>query len=96
MGPAADTAALTGARILILLTRVVPRTKARTLTRQALTDSGHHVFESEVRQSQALALGRPIGQLGDYTEVLDEMTALTHSGKRRRRVTASWPAIRTP
>lgn len=72
---ASDTAAVTGARVVALLTRVVSRTRARALTRQALEASGHQVLQSEVRQSQALALahGQGITDLRDYRDVLDEL-----------------------
>lgn len=86
MNLTADTAAVTGSRVFVLLTRVVPRTKARTLTRAALVESGHQVLESEVRQSQALALshGRPIVELGDYGPVLEEILSHTKSSARRK------------
>lgn len=63
--------------VRILLTRVIKGTRARTLTREALADAGNIVFESEVPQSQALALahGRPIDDLGPYADVLSEIMA---------------------
>ena len=86
MTVAADATALTGAQVVVLLTRVVPRTRARVLTRAALVDSGHLVLESEVRQSQSMALahGRPITELGDYATVLDELTSITGHRKKKR------------
>lgn len=72
---AADVCAVTDAPVKVLLTRVVPRTRARSLTRQALTDGGFHVLNAEVRQSQAMALshGSPLSALGDYEAVLSEL-----------------------
>ena len=62
-------------RVRILLTRVIKNTRARVLTRDALTEAGHIVLESEVPQSQALALahGRPIDDLGPYEQVVAEL-----------------------
>lgn len=72
---AGDVAALNDLRVLILLTRVVKGTKARSQTREALVDAGLDVMESEVAQAQALALahGQPIQDLGSYEAVVEEL-----------------------
>jgi chromosome partitioning protein len=70
-----DVAAATDLDVLILLTRVVKNTRARSLTREALEEAGHRVLASEVPQSQSLALahGRPIEDLGPYRDVVAEL-----------------------
>lgn len=70
-----DVAATKDLDVRILLTRTVKNTRARTLTREALVEAGHLVFDSEVPQSQTLALahGQPITDLGPYTDVIAEI-----------------------
>lgn len=70
-----DIAVATDLRVMILLTRVIKRTRAQVETRAALVDAGLHVMESEVPQSQELALahGKKITALGPYSDVLDEL-----------------------
>lgn len=72
---AEDVAAVKDIEVRILLTRVIKNTRARVLTREALVEAGHVVMESEVPQSQALALahGRPIDDLGPYEQVVAEL-----------------------
>lgn len=72
-----DVAATNDLVVRILLTRTVKNTRARTLTREALVDAGHLVFDSEVPQSQALALahGQAITDLGPYADVVAEILA---------------------
>lgn len=71
-----DSAGLDQVRVVILLTRVLARTKALRQIRESLTASGLEILHAEVRQSQALALahGAPITDLGDYADVLAELT----------------------
>lgn len=71
-----ESAGLDEVRVVILLTRVLARTKALRQIRESLTASGLEMLQSEVRQSQVLALahGTPITDLGDYANVLDELT----------------------
>lgn len=72
-----DIAVATDLRVMILLTRVIKRTRAQVETRSALVDAGLTVMESEVPQSQELALahGKPITSFGPYADVLDELLA---------------------
>lgn len=71
-----DSAGLDQVRVVILLTRVLARTKALRQIRESLAASGLEILQAEVRQSQALALahGAPITDLGDYADVLAELT----------------------
>jgi len=83
MSLAGEVAAMTDARVAILLTRVVPRTRAQRMTREALSAQGHHVLAAEIRQAQSVALshGRPITDLAGYGEVLDELAEFAADGK---------------
>jgi len=71
-----DSAGLDQVRVVILLTRVLARTKALRQIRESLAEGGLEILQAEVRQSQALALahGAPITDLGDYADVLTELT----------------------
>lgn len=72
---AEEVQALNDLRIMILLTRVIKNTKAQTQTRAALVDAGREVLDSEVFQSQAMALayGQPVADLGPYDAVVSEL-----------------------
>lgn len=72
---AEEVQVLTDLRIVILLTRVIKNTKAQRQTREALVSAGLEVLESEVYQSQALALAykQPVGDLFGYEAVVAEL-----------------------
>lgn len=71
-----DAAAGGTVRTVILLTRAVKGTRALRESREALVDQGLDVLTAVVHQSQALAMahGHPITDLGDYADVLAELT----------------------
>jgi len=82
---AQDAGAAGDLHIFILLTRVVLRTKAVAQIRVALESFDVDVLQAEVRQSQVLALahGQSIDELGDYAEVLDEITRKVSGNARQ-------------
>lgn len=74
-----EVQALTDATARVLLTRVVRNTIAAKQIREALEPFGLPVLETEVPQSQALAMasGRPISDANPYGIVLEELKGIT-------------------
>lgn len=64
-------------RSYFLLTRVQKRTKSQRLTREVFADEGLPILETEIFQSQSLALahGQAVTELHGYELVLKELTA---------------------